>query len=113
MKTKKRKNKHFVKENICPYCTYPCESANGIGEHSVEKPHPGCISFCLMCCSAAQWDVNMKLVKFDLNSIQNILERNRVKLLGMKIEQFWDENPDIEPDRRNRYLRIMEKRNDI
>jgi hypothetical protein len=113
MKTKKKKNRNFVKENICPYCTYPCESAGGIDGAERSKPHPGCISFCLMCCRAATWDANMKLVKFDLNSIPNLLERNRIKRLGFHIEEFWEKNPELESERRNRYLKIMEERNDL
>lgn len=113
MKTKKKKNRNFVKENICPHCTYPCESASGIDGAERFNPHPGCISFCLMCCGAAAWDANMKLVKFDLNSIPNLLERNRIKRLAFHIQEFWDKNPELESERRNKYLKIMEERNDI
>lgn len=113
MKTKKKKNRNFVKKNLCPYCTYPCESAGGIGEYRADKPYPGCLSFCLMCCNPATWDANMKLVKFDLNSIPNLLERNRIKLLGLKMQEFWEQNPHLESERRNNYLKIMEERNEV
>lgn len=103
----KKKNKEFVKRNRCPYCTYPCDSATNLDEN--ERPEPGCISFCLMCCEPAVWDGNMKLVKFDLNSIPNILERTRIKMLGIKVREFWDTHPDTD-GRREKYLKIMDKR---
>lgn len=51
----------------------------------------------------------MKLVKFDLNSIPNILERTRIKMLGIKVREFWDTHPDTD-GRREKYLKIMDKR---
>lgn len=103
-----KKNKNFVKRNLCPYCTYPCDSASMIKGQG--RPHPGCISFCLMYCQPAAWNAEMKLIKFDLDSIPDLLERNRIKVLGIKIEQFWEENPDKD-GRRAKYLKIMDEKN--
>lgn len=106
---KKKKNKEFVKRNRCPYCTYLCGSYTFIGK-TKEKPKVGDISFCLMCCEPCTWDSKMKLVKFDLDSIPDLLERNRIKLLGLKVNTFWEENPDKD-GRREMYLKLMDRRN--
>jgi hypothetical protein len=103
------KNKYFVKRNICPYCTYPCDSAAMIDIDGDDKPEPGSINFCLMCCEPSTWDENMKLVKFDLNYIEDIIERNRIKLLGIRINEFWETNPD-KSGRRAMYLKRMDQR---
>jgi hypothetical protein len=62
-----------------------------------------------MCCEPSTWDSNMKLIKFDLNSITDLLERNRIKILGLKINQFWETNPDKD-GRRAMYLKLMDRR---
>jgi hypothetical protein len=77
-----------------------------------DKPEPGSISFCLMCCEPATWDESMKLVKFDLNSIPDIIERNRIKLLGMRVNEFWETHPDTD-GRRAMYLKLMDKRSEM
>lgn len=101
----KKKNRDFVKRNKCPYCTYPCDSASQIdGKH---KPSVGDLSFCLMCCEPSTWDVSMRLIKFDLNSIHDLLERNRIKSLGFKIHDYWEQNP-CKDGRREKYLKIMD-----
>ena len=110
MKTKKKKNKDFVKHNICPYCTYVCGSASALD--CVGTPHPGDISFCLMCCNSMTWDANMKLVKFDLNSIPDLLDRNRIKGLGLKMHEFWETTPDTD-GRRAKYLKKMDELNEL
>jgi hypothetical protein len=102
------KNINFIKKNICPHCTYPCDSATMIkGE---DKPRPGCLSFCLMCCEPSVFDDNMKLIKFDLNTITDIIERNRIKVLGMRVHEFWDIHPDTD-GQRAMYLKKMDKIN--
>ena len=112
-KVKKKKNSLFVKHNKCPYCTYNCDSAfmNPIDPDYKEsnKPVPGNVSFCLMCGEPSRWDHDMKLIKFDLNTIPDILERNRIKLLGMHIHTFWEQNP-CKDGRREKYLKIMDKK---
>jgi hypothetical protein len=62
-----------------------------------------------MCCEPATWDASMRLIKYDLNSIPDLLERNRIKLLGMRMEEFWQTNPDKD-GRRTKYLKIMDER---
>ena len=98
----KEKNKYFVKPNNCPYCTYPCESADMIGGD--EKPQPGDISFCLMCGEASKWDENMTFVKFDIDSITDIIDRIRLKNLKMQFDSFWEAHPDKD-GRREMYLK--------
>ncbi len=105
----KKKNKHFVKKNICPYCTYPCDSAF-MHEDDKQKPDPFDLSFCLMCCEPSQWDQNMKLIKFDLDSVKDIVERNRLKMIKIKVEDFWNTHPDTD-GRREKYLTIMDMEN--
>ena len=107
MSKKSKKNKDFIKRNRCPYCTYLCDSATMLKGN--DKPSPGAISFCLMCCEPGTWDKNMKIVKFDLNSITDIIERNKIKLVGMKMNEFWDTHPDTD-GRRAMYLKLMDKR---
>lgn len=96
-----------LKRNRCPYCTYPCDAATMI--KGDDQPHPGCISFCMMCCEPSMWDEKMKLVKFNLNSIPDLIERNRIKLLGMMVNEFWETHPDTD-GRRAMYLKLMDKR---
>jgi hypothetical protein len=64
-------------------------------------PEPGNLSFCLMCTEASVWDNKMKLIKFDLNSIEDLVERVRIKRLKTEMELFWEQNPD---PRRDRYV---------
>ena len=110
----KKKNSFFVKKNKCPYCLYPCDSAfldpNDPHKKGGDVPEPGDVSFCLMCCSSMTWDKNMKLQKFDLNSIEDMVERVRIKMVGHRVHEFWDKNPD-KSGRREKYLKIMDKRN--
>lgn len=62
-------------------------------------PVPGDLSFCLMCCEASQFGKKMKMHKFDLNSIRDIVERNRLKTVQNKMRQFWEENSDLQAAR--------------
>lgn len=101
------KNKEYIKPNICPYCTYPCDSAGGIGEFEGYKPSSGDLSFCLMCSMPSIFDDEMTLVKFDLNSIKDLVERNRLKAIQFRCNEFWDHHPDKD-GRRKKYLEIME-----
>lgn len=102
-----KKNPEFVKEgNTCPYCTYICESASMI--NSKERPKQGDLSFCLMCCQPLQWNENMDLVKFDLNSIDDIVERNRLKIMSLKMQEFWTFHPD-KTGKREKYLKAYDE----
>ena len=71
-------NDDYVKKNVCPYCTYPCDSATSIDKKRY-KPEVGSLSFCLMCCEPSEFNEEMDLVKFDLNSIDDLIERNKLK----------------------------------
>lgn len=99
-------NDYFVKKNICPYCTYPCDSAGSLGKEK-DRPEAGSISYCLMCCEPSIFDPEMNLVKFDLNSIEDLIERNRLKVLQIRMEEFWQFNPDKD-GRRKKYLKIKD-----
>lgn len=92
----------FRKKNNCPYCGYFCDAAM---MHEDEKavPEPGDLSFCLMCTEASQFDKKMILKKFNLNSIKDLVERNRLKGIQVKMGLFWDANPDLEKARKNRF----------
>lgn len=94
---KKIKN-NYLKSNNCPYCGYFCDSATMIDKKR-SIPKVGDLSFCLMCCGSIQFGKDMKLTKFDLNSIKNINERVRLKAIQSKMELFWELNPDKDENR--------------
>lgn len=99
-------NKQYLKKDKCPYCTFKVKSAINADN---DIPKPGDISFCMMCCNPSQFNSKMKMVKIDLNKIDNIIERNRLKSMQIKLEMFWDENPNL-ADQRLKYLKIMDKK---
>ncbi len=99
--------KFKVKKSKCPYCTYICDGA--LPADNDCKPSPGDISFCLMCCNSNTWDDNMKLIKFDLNSISDLVERNRLKIIGVRMNEFWDKSPD-KHNIREIYLKKMDQK---
>lgn len=101
------KNPEYVKPNICPYCTYPCDSAGGIAGDEGYKASSGDLSFCLMCGSPSIFENNMNLKKFDLNTIEDLVERNRLKAIQFRCNEFWEYHPDTD-GRRKKYLTIME-----
>jgi len=109
---KKKPKNGFLKENTCPYCDYECTSATLIGNETV-APKPGDLSFCLMCCGAFLFDEKMNFVKFDLNSIPNIMERIRLRDLQIKMEQFWESKSRSENLRRETYLRNRDKKESL
>ncbi len=104
----KKKNKHFVGKNKCAYCTYSMDSAGILGNADATA-NAGDLAFCLMCCNALQFDGDMKLIKFDIDSIPGLLERNRIKGIQFKMIEFWDKNPS-KAEKREKYLKIMDSR---
>lgn len=104
------KNKNFVKDNTCPYCTYPCPLVANI--KSGRRPIPGNLAFCLMCLNASIFDKEMHLIKFDLNSITDLIERNRLKVLQLKMRSFWDNDfhDSHVIKRREKYLAILDSK---
>jgi hypothetical protein len=78
-----------------------------------DAPSPGDLCFCLMCCEPSQFDENMNMIKFYLNSIKDIVERIRIKQIKMKMELFWDQHPNKD-GRREKFLkeRDLRKRKD-
>lgn len=85
----------YRKKNNCPYCGYFCDAAM---MHEDEKaiPTPGDLSFCLMCTEASIFNKKMKLKKFDLNSVKDLVERNRLKGIQVNMRLFWDSQPDAD-----------------
>lgn len=83
----------FLKENKCPYCDYRCTAAE-LMEDENQAPCVGDLTFCLMCCGASQFDENMNMIIFDINSIDDLIERNRIKGEQLKMELFWETHPD-------------------
>jgi hypothetical protein len=105
----KKKNKNYVRPNRCPYCTYYCDSA--ADPYEKDRPKMGDLSFCLMCCEPSQFDQNMKLIKYDLNLIPDLLERNRIKLMGVKMHEWWERHADKDRiAKRDKYLKIMDRK---
>lgn len=98
----------YRKPNHCPYCGYFCDAASFPSDEK-KAPKPGDLSFCLMCSGASEFDKDMKMVMFDLNSIPDLIERNRVKGIQTKMELFWLENPD-KCDKREQFLRERDRR---
>ena len=97
----------YRKPNNCPYCGYFCDAAM-MQEDEKQVPEAGDLSFCLMCCEPSIFGDDMKLQKFDLNSISDIVERNRLKGMQVKMEMFWDANPDT-TGRRDQFLKARDK----
>ena len=98
----------YRKPNNCPYCGYFCDAATFSGEGK-KAPKSGDLSFCLMCLGPSEFDKNMKMIKFDLNSIDDIVERNRLKGMQIKMEEFWEINPD-KSGRREKFLKERDRR---
>lgn len=99
---------NYRKPNNCPYCGYFCDAAEMLEDKNA-IPYPGDLSFCFMCSEAMQFDENMNLIKFDLNSIDDIVERNRLKMLQVKMRRFWDECPSIPEKEKKRHDSFMSK----
>ncbi len=85
-----------MKENKCPYCCCKMNAATSLDDEAY-IPVAGDLSFCIMCCEASQYDKDMKMVKFDIDSIKDLMERNKLKNVQAHIRRFWEENPDIRP----------------
>ncbi len=100
---KKEPENNYRKPNNCPYCGYFCDAATMVGDKKA-KPKKGDLSFCIMCSESSIFAKNMKMVKFDLNSIDDIVERNRLKACSYKIKEFWDLNPELAKEKRDKYF---------
>lgn len=96
-------NNGFRRKNNCPYCGYFCDAHQMIEDERI-APQVGDLTFCLMCCEPSQFDNDMKMEKFDLNSIDDISERNRLKGIKINMENFWKEHPHIS-FKREKYIR--------
>ena len=89
------KDNNFRKENKCPYCGYFCDAAQMLEDPSA-IPTPGDLTFCIMCTEASQFDKDLNMIKFDINSIEDLIERNRIKGIQVKMGLFWDEHPELQ-----------------
>lgn len=96
----------YRKPNNCPYCDYFCDAAT-MTEDKMKTPSPGDLSFCIMCIEACEFDKDMKLIKFDINSIKDIVERNRIKGIQVKMRLFYEDHPKL-CVKREKYLKIIE-----
>jgi hypothetical protein len=101
----------YRKDNYCPYCGYFCDAATMI-EDPRQTPKPGDLSFCIMCCSPGQFDDNLVLQKFDLDSITDRNEKNRLLAMQAKMVFFWTSNlpKDEDKKRREGYLKTAKDR---
>jgi len=79
---------NYRKSNYCPYCGYFCDAATMAGDPK-GIPTPGSLSFCLMCCNPCEFDKDLILQKFDINTINNFEERNRLFDIGAKMHLWW------------------------
>lgn len=93
----------FRRENNCPYCGYFCD-AHQMLKDEMAVPKVGDLTFCMMCCEPSQFNNDMKMEKFDLNSIEDIEERNRLKKIKNNMERFWKDHAHIS-NRREEYIR--------
>src|ERR1700744_300392 len=107
------KNKKCIIKNRCPYCSYDTSAATSIKGNS--KPNKGNISFCMMCCQPSIFDENMILIKFDLNSITNLVDRNHIKSIQFRMNEFWEQDKVTNKNlakNREKYLKNMENNNE-
>lgn len=65
-------------------------------------PVPGNLSLCLMCCELSQFDPDMKLVKFDINMIPDIVVRVDIKAQQNNMRLFWEEHPELAKEKRKK-----------
>lgn len=84
----------FRKENYCPYCNYKNDAATMPGDPNA-IPTAGDLTFCLKCSECSQFDENMKLIKFDIDSIENKKEVDRLKKMQNHIRDFWKAHPEL------------------
>jgi hypothetical protein len=92
------KDNRFRKENYCPYCGYLCDASTLLFKKN-GKPKPGDLSFCIMCTEPSEFDKKLNLIKFDLNSIEDAIERNRLKGIQVQMLLYWEANPDPRRDK--------------
>lgn len=83
----------FRKPNTCPYCGHYCDAATIIDDDKRIPPTVGSLSFCINCAESSEFDKNMILIKFNLDSIENEVERNRLKNLQQHMKNFLKINP--------------------
>lgn len=99
----------FRKENYCPYCKYKIDAATIIEGDKKIAPKAGDLSFCLMCTNPLQFTKELKLKQFNLNTVKNINERNRLKLIQIHMENFWETASAINHQRRHQYLKNLDE----
>lgn len=106
-KEKSEPENGYRKPNNCPYCGYFCDAAMMTGNDKA-VPKTGDLSFCMMCCEPSVFDESMKMQKFDLNSVNNLVERNRLKGIKIKMELFWETHPEDSP-RQEQFLKVRDQ----
>lgn len=88
----------FRKPNLCPYCGYFTTAAFFPEDESI-APTAGDLSLCLMCCECSEFDENMNLIKFNIDTLKPKKERIEVKLRQKNMRKFWKLNPHLKPKR--------------
>ena len=96
--TEKMPDNGYRKPNNCPYCGYYCDAAL-MHEDDKTTPNSGDLSFCLMCCKPSQFDDDMNLIKFDIDSIDDVEERDRLHGIEKRMNMFWESNPELKEKR--------------
>jgi hypothetical protein len=61
------KNK-YRKGNHCPYCNHYCDAAT-LPEDEEAAPYVGALSVCIECAKVSAFDKDMKLERFDMNTL--------------------------------------------
>lgn len=59
---------NYRKPNNCPYCNAFVDAACRF-ENEEEKPEPDCLSVCINCAKVSIFDKDMKLQRFDMNTL--------------------------------------------
>lgn len=58
----------YRKSNHCPYCNHFCDAAS-LPESEDEAPFPGALSICINCAKPSVFSEEMKLERFDMNTL--------------------------------------------
>ena len=99
----------YRKDNYCPYCNYFCDCATITGVSDPKAvPKPGDLSFCMMCCRPMKFGENMRLEKFDIDSLESRSQRNRLTEIRIMMELYWIQEASMEDkQKREEYLKNL------
>lgn len=100
MSTKDAPENTWRHKHKCPYCGYECDAATSLDEPNA-MPEVGSIAFCLKCVRCFEFGPDMNTLKFDLDTIENLDERIRLKVLQLNMLDFFRKNPEIKIGKKN------------